>query len=144
MYFRPFIYKDPPHLGSSMRSRPKRRRRRKARGCPRDGGCGCYPIRIFGWWQLKHLTRCRHQNWFQSVLFLNLKFGEMIQFDGCIFFQMGWFNHQLGIMGSQVTGGLEIQETYPKPSFWQGPAHIPWEGTPNFASGMRVRFLGNI
>ena len=22
-------------------------------------------------------------------------FGEMIQFDGCIFFQMGWFNHQL-------------------------------------------------
>ena len=38
---------------------------------------------------------CKHLGGgFQYVLFLPL--GEMIQFDYCNIFQMGWFNHQLG------------------------------------------------
>ncbi len=34
--------------------------------------------------------------WFQIFLECSSLFGEIFQFDGCIFFQMGWwFNHQL-------------------------------------------------
>ena len=140
MYFRPFLYgqflfiigfyKAPPHLGSSMRSRPKRRRRRKARGCLvgmvwDGGGCGMRMLSHKNLLVVATQTSYQVQtsklvSSFNQFLFLNLKFEEMIQFDGCICFQLGWFNHQLGIIGSQVTGGLEIQETYPNPLFLAG------------------------
>ena len=33
--------------------------------------------------------------WFPIILVFTPNIGEMIQFDACIFFQMGWFDHQL-------------------------------------------------
>ena len=40
--------------------------------------------------------------------------GEMIQFDGRIFFQMGWFNHQLdGVEATIPVDGSEIGRKKP-------------------------------
>ena len=36
--------------------------------------------------------------WFQTFFIFTPNPGEMIQFDGCIFFNWGWFNHQLDLV----------------------------------------------
>ena len=63
---------------------------------PRSIGCGARKwvqmnaVWSLATWPLKIFGRCCYGWWFQ-IFFISTPTREMIQFDGCIFFQMGWW-----------------------------------------------------